>query len=236
MFHKPDFDLVARAAAVSGGGEIEVFLFGQFRYTPFIRTGGMQQSRYSDTSVRALQAHCDLVQFMVTNIRLETLADLDEIHRIEAAAFKGEPHADLVDRLRAEDALLLSQVAELNSALVGHAAYTLLTITDGDARHRLPGLGPIAVDPPFQGRGIGSALVRAGIGAMRDMGYGLLFLVGSPRYYPRFGFQPAQPLGFSSDYVEPGGPHEHFMVALLDERAPGSIRGHARFHPAFYDV
>ena len=137
---------------------------------------------------------------------------------------------------RDDGALLLSQVAELNGAIVGHAAYTLLTITDGSVVRQCPGLGPIAVDPPFQGRGIGSALVQAGIGAMRDMGYGLLFLVGSPRYYPRFGFQPAQPFGFSSDYVTPGGPHEHFMLAVLDERAPAGLRGHVRFHPAFHEV
>ena len=173
---------------------------------------------------------------MAIKIRLETAADIDEIHRIEAAAFQGEPHADLVDRLRAEDALLLSHVAELDGVIVGHAAYTLLTITDDAIIHQCPGLGPIAVDPPYQGCGIGSALVRAGIRAMRDIGYGLLFLVGSPRYYPRFGFQPAQPFGFSSDYVEPAGPHEHFMLAILDERAPGRLRGHVRFHPAFHEV
>lgn len=169
-------------------------------------------------------------------IRPETQADIDAIFAVEAAAFKGEPHAELVNLLRADGALLLSHVAELNGAIVGHAAYTLLTVTDGDIVRRLPGLGPIAVDPPFQSRGIGSALVRAGLEAMRELDYGLLFLVGSPRYYPRFGFQPAQPLGFGSDYVEPGGPHEHFMVALLDDRAPGNVRGHVRFHPAFHQV
>ncbi len=169
-------------------------------------------------------------------IRRETPADIEAIHRIEAAAFQGEAHAELVNNLRADDALLLSHVAELDGTLVGHAAYTLLTITDGDRIFQLPALGPIAVDPPVQGRGIGSALVRAGLKAMRELGYGLLFLVGSPRYYPRFGFQPAQPLGFSSDYVEPGGPHEHFMVALLGERAPVHVRGHVRFHPAFHEA
>ena len=169
-------------------------------------------------------------------IRPETSKDLAAIYAIEAAAFQGEAHAELVNRLREDGALLLSHVAVLNGAVVGHAAYTLLTITDGDRVFQLPGLGPIAVDPPVQGRGIGSALVRAGLNAMRELGYGLLFLVGSPRYYPRFGFQPAQPLGFSSDYVEPGGPHEHFMVALLEERAPVHVRGHVRFHPAFHEA
>ena len=173
---------------------------------------------------------------MAISIRTETAADIEAIFRIEAAAFEGEAHAVLVNRLRADGALLLSHVAERNGAIAGHAAYSLLTITDGDRVQHCPALGPIGVDPPLQGRGIGSALARAGLAAMREMGYGLLFLVGSPRYYPRFGFQPAQPLGFSSDYVEPGGPHEHFMVAVLDERAHGSLRGHARFHPAFAEA
>ena len=173
---------------------------------------------------------------MQIRIRPERPADIEAIHRIEAAAFEGEPHAVLVNRLRADGALLLSHVAVLNEKIVGHAAYSLLTVTDGDIVRHFPGLGPIGVDPPYQGRGIGSALVRAGLGAMRDMDYGLLFLVGSPRYYPRFGYQPAQPLGFSSDYVEPGGPHEHFMVAVLDKALPGKVRGHVRFHPAFNEV
>lgn len=173
---------------------------------------------------------------MSITIRSETPGDIEAIYRIEAAAFEGNAHADLVNLLRAEEALILSQVAVANDQIVGHAAYTLLTITDGDRLHRFPGLGPIGVHPPLQGRGIGSALVRAGLQAMRDLGYGLLFLVGSPRYYPRFGFQPAQPLGFTSDYVEADGPHEHFMVALLDESALADVRGHVRFHDAFHQV
>jgi putative acetyltransferase len=169
-------------------------------------------------------------------IRPETPADIDAIYAIEAAAFGGNPHADLVNQLRADEALLLSHVAELSDRIVGHAAYSLLTVTDGDRVHHFPGLGPIGVDPRHQGRGIGSALVRAGLKAMRELGYGLLFLVGSPRYYPRFGFQPAQPFGFTSDYVKPDGPHEHFMVAVLDEGSPGKVRGHVRFNPAFHEV
>ena len=168
-------------------------------------------------------------------IRLETPADIDAIYAVEAAAFGGAAHAELVNQLRDEGALLLSQVAESNGAIVGHAAYSLVSVTDGDRVRHFPALGPIGVAPRHQGMGIGSALARAGIHAMREEGYGLLFLVGSPRYYPRFGFQPAQSLGFTSDYVEPGGPHEHSMVALLTDGMPGDIRGHVRFHQAFAD-
>ena len=173
---------------------------------------------------------------MSINIRPETPADIEAIYRVEAAAFEGEPHGDLVNRLRADGALLLSHVAELNGEIVGHAAYSFVSVTDGDCVRHIPALGPIAVSPPLQGEGIGSALVHAGLRALKAAGHGLVFLVGSPKYYPRFGYQPAQPLGFTSDYVEPGGRHEHFMVALLDETMPGEIRGHVRFHPAFAEV
>ena len=173
---------------------------------------------------------------MQIDIRLERPGDLEQIYAIEAAAFGGEAHARLVDALRADDALILSQVAEVEGEIVGHAAYSFISVTDGDCVRRFPALGPIAVSPPLQSQGIGSALARAGLRALTEAGYGMAFLVGSPNYYPRFGYLPAQPLGFSSDYVEPGGSHQHFMVALLQDSMPGEVRGHVRFHPAFAEV
>ncbi len=173
---------------------------------------------------------------MNLDIRRERPDDHRPIFAIEAAAFDTDAEARLVDLLRAADALILSQVAEIKGVIVGHAAYSLVTVTDGASVRRFPALGPIAVSPPLQRQGIGSALVRAGLRAMRALDYELLFLVGSPRYYPRFGFQPAQPLGFTSDYVEPGGAHEHFMVALLRESVPDGVGGHVQFHPAFAEV
>lgn len=173
---------------------------------------------------------------MKIDIRRERPDDIQAIFDLEAAAFDTDAEARLVDLLRADDALLLSQVAGFHGEIVAHGAYSLVTITDGGCVRRFPALGPIAVSPPAQRQGIGSALIRAGMRALRDMGYELLFLVGSPRYYPRFGFQPAQPLGFTSDYVEPGGAHEHFMLAQLQESMPEGVRGHVRFHPAFDEV
>lgn len=166
-------------------------------------------------------------------IRKETEADTSSIYDLEAAAFGRAAEAELTNLLRAADALLLSHVALLDGEIAGHAAYSLMTITDGDTLRHQPALGPIAVLPAHQGRGIGSALVKAGLQAMTEAGYALLFLVGHTSYYPRFGFQPAFPQGFTSDYVKPGGRHEHFMVAVLDQETAGDIRGHTRFHPAF---
>ena len=173
---------------------------------------------------------------MQISIRHEIPKNIKDIHGLEVKAFGRSEEADLVDRLRDEGALWLSQVALSNDQLVGHAAYSLVKVSDGESVWRFPALGPIAVEPARQGHGIGGALIRAGIEVVRDAGYGLLFLVGHPTYYPRFGFQPALPLGFSSDWVKPDGPHEHFMALVLDQSLIGSVRGHMRYHEAFTDV
>ena len=166
-------------------------------------------------------------------IREEHSDDIDCIYNLEAEAFGRASEADLVNLLRDDDALILSQVTLLNDEIVGHAAYSLVSITNGDSIHHSPALGPIAVAPAHQRQGIGSTLIHAGMKALTEMGYGLLFLVGHVTYYPRFGFQPALPLGFTSDYIQPGGRHEHFMVAILSAQGTGNLRGHVRFHPTF---
>jgi len=172
---------------------------------------------------------------MQISIRRELPEDIKEIHTLEAEAFGGRLQADIVDRLRDDGALWLSQVALVDDRIVGHAAYSLVEISHNSNNWHFPALGPIAVAPAYQRQGIGSALIRAGIEVVGEAGFGLLFLVGSPNYYPRFGFQPALPLGFTSDYVKPSGRHEHFMALVLDQSLIGSVRGHMRFHGAFPD-
>lgn len=166
-------------------------------------------------------------------IRPEEPGDIQTIHAIERAAFDSAIQPKIVDDLREAGALWLSHVAILDGEIAGHCAYSLATIDDGETIHDCLALGPIAVHPAHQGAGIGGAMIRAGIAALRQAGVGLLFLVGSPDYYPRFGFQAALPLGFTSDYVEDSNRHEHFMVFAIDERLIGKARGHMRFHAAF---
>ncbi len=166
-------------------------------------------------------------------IRRELPRDIGAIYALTKAAFGRAAEADLLKRLRDENALLLSQVALLDAAVVGHAGYSLVTVSAGSRRERFPALGPIAVVPSHQRRGIGGMLVRAGMAALRAQGHSLLFLVGHVSYYPRFGFQPALPLGFTCDYVSDPARHQHFMVAILNDWQPGEAGGHVRFHPAF---
>ena len=173
---------------------------------------------------------------MRLSIRNELAQDIRDIQVLEAEAFGRRVEADLVNRLRADGALWLSQVALIDDRIVGHAAYSLVEISHKAQRWSFPALGPIAVTPARQRQGIGSALVRAGMEVVAEAGFGFLFLVGHPGYYPRFGFQPATPLGFSSDWVEPGGAHEHFMTLVLDQSLVGRVRGHMRYHAAFADA
>ena len=164
-------------------------------------------------------------------IRQEQPADIKSIYDLTVDAFQRRDEADLIDRLRADQAVWLSQAALLDGKIVGHALYSHATVTDGLIVHECLALGPIAVDPAYQRQGIGGQLIRSGLREVKAAGHGLLFLVGHPSYYPRFGFRPAQPLGFTSDYVKDRRRHVHFMVAVLDKNL--SLRGHLRFHPAF---
>lgn len=166
-------------------------------------------------------------------IRKEQPADINAIYAVEHDAFGQPDEADLVNRLRDQDAVWLSQVAVLDGKIVGHALYSMVTVTNGDTIREFPALAPLAVVTSHQKQGIGSQLMEAGLQVARDTGYGLMFLIGHPSYYPRFGFQPALPLGFTSDYVQNDAHHEHFMVAVLDDSLRNMVRGHVRYHPTF---
>ena len=96
----------------------------------------------------------------------------------------------------------------------------------------LHALAPMAVHPDFQRRGVGSALVRAGLEAARRLGHKSVVVLGHAEYYPRFGFVPARPRG-----IEPPlqAPDEAFMLIELVPGALAGVRGTVRY-PAAYDA
>jgi putative acetyltransferase len=167
-------------------------------------------------------------------IRPETLADQDGVRAVITRAFGQPGEAVLVDALRAASALTISLVATLDRRVVGHIAFSPITIEPAPATAQtLLGLAPLAVDPDWQGQGIGSALVEAGLAACLELGAGLVVVLGHHDFYTRFGFETALPHGLTCDYEVP---IEAFMVRELIPGTLAAIRGRVHYHAAFAGV
>jgi putative acetyltransferase len=160
-------------------------------------------------------------------IRTETQADHAAIDEILGAAFAqapggGQVERSIVEALRKEGALMLSLVADIDGRIAGHIAFSPVII--GDRANGWYGLGPLAVAPGDQRRGIGSALVLAGIAELERLRARGCVVLGEPDYYARFGFR------HMPELVYPDAPAEYFMALPFGEH---SVQGHVAYHPAF---
>ena len=160
------------------------------------------------------------------NIRDERAGDEAAIAGVIERAFALTEHsngteAQIVERLRAAGALAISLVAERDGAVVGHIAFSPVTV--GAARGWF-GLGPVAVERGHQGEGIGAALIEAGLARLRSSGANGCVVLGDPRYYARFGFRVIGGLTY------PTAPASCFQALTLSGEPP---RGEVRYHPAF---
>ena len=163
-------------------------------------------------------------------IRKETAEDIQSIRAIVHAAFGAVGEANLVDGLRRSGALTLSVVAVVGSRIVGHVAFSPVTIA---GPHLALALAPMAVAPDCQRRGIGSALIRWSLEECRRLQCGVVIVVGEPTYYSRFGFTPASPFGIECPFPVPP---EAFMVLELSHGAASECRGMVRYRPEFDSV
>ncbi len=160
-------------------------------------------------------------------IRPENPGDIEIIAGITELAFRTCPHGNhteqfIIEELRNNSALSISLVAELDNQVVGHIAFSPVEISGGSLNWYT--LGPISVTPELQGRGIGKALIEAGLAALRDLGAEGCMLVGEPRFYERFGFRSHPELTMD------GVPQEVLLSLTLGERSTG---GEVTLHAAF---
>ncbi len=160
-------------------------------------------------------------------IRDETKDDIAAISDVTVAAFESmqiSSHTEqfVVDALRAANALTLSLVAEVDERVVGHIAFSPITISDGTPNWY--GLGPVSVLPTHQQMGIGKALIREGLSRLKNLGAGGCCLVGHPQYYIKFGFENTPGL------VLEGVPPEVFFALSFDGGHP---QGKVMFHEGF---
>jgi len=160
-------------------------------------------------------------------IRNETTFDIEAISEITIAAFRTlaiSNHTEqfVINALRNANALTISLVAEVDGRVVGHIAFSPVTISDGSPNWY--GLGPVSVSPEYQKQGIGKSLVNEGLSLLKAMGGKGCALVGDPAYYQRFGFRNIPSL------IHDDIPQEVFLALPFDNRIP---QGTVVFHEGF---
>lgn len=164
---------------------------------------------------------------MDITLREEMPGDDRRIERVIEAAFRKAQHTNhaeqfIVKSLRECDALTLSLVAEVDGEIVGQVAISPVCISDGALNWY--GLGPISVLPAYQGKGVGSRLMRAALEVIKAKGAAGCVVLGEPGYYGRFGFKAAAGLTL------PGVPPEYFQALSFG----GDLaQGEVGFHQAF---
>ncbi len=124
-------------------------------------------------------------------IRHELPVDQAAIERLHERAFGPGRFARTAFRLRegVPPDPALSFAAHVGTFLVGSVKVTPVAA----GGHTALMLGPLTVDPAFEGRGIGAALMNRSIEAARAAGHDLIMLVGDAPYYARFGFKVIPP-------------------------------------------
>jgi putative acetyltransferase len=161
-------------------------------------------------------------------IRNETISDIEAISKITIAAFQNlaiSNHTEqfIINALRDANALTISLVAEVDGKVVGHIAFSPISISDDSLNWY--GLGPISVLPEYQKQGIGKSLILKGLSLLKDMGGRGCALVGDPNYYKRFGFRNIPEL------IHEGIPQEVFLVLPFEKKIP---HGSVEFHKGFW--
>jgi putative acetyltransferase len=162
-----------------------------------------------------------------TVIRNETDADIDAIAEVTIAAFRtlevsNQTEQFIITALRAAKALTVSLVAELDDRVIGHIAFSAVTISDGTKDWY--GLGPVSVLPDSQSQGTGTALVKEGLSVLKKLNAAGCCVVGHPSYYRKFGFDNPSEL-----VLESVPPEVFFALSFSGHTPQGTVSFHEEF-------
>ncbi|MGE6444578.1 GNAT family N-acetyltransferase [Pseudomonas bubulae] len=157
---------------------------------------------------------------MHMTIRNEQPQDIEAINRLTEAAFRNEEYSShtehfIVNALRRTGQLSISLVAAEHDEILGHVAISPVSISSGVTGWY--GLGPISVRPDRQGKGIGSALMKAALQQLRQQGAAGCVVLGDPAYYGRFGFKAHPGLEL------PDVPPEYFQALSFTGELPVGV-------------
>jgi putative acetyltransferase len=166
------------------------------------------------------------------HIRDEAPGDLNAIRSLHEQAFETKAEARLVDLLRARGKGIISLVADVGGEIAGHILFSPVAIKPPAVRWNALGLAPLAVIPRMQRQGIGSKLVKSGLQRCRQTGIELVFVLGHPHYYPKFGFMPASTFGFENEYQV----DQAFMVIVINPGVSVKYRGLVKYAPEFNEM
>ena len=165
----------------------------------------------------------------MARIRAEQPGDHQAIHDLHRRGFPTNGEARLVDLLRAAGRLSVSLVAEIDNRMVGHVAFSPVTVTSGLVG---AGLAPISVDSAHRRQGIAAELVAMGLQSCKTAGFGWAVVLGDPYYYSRFGFQPGLDFGLTDEY---GGGLAFQVVELAPDGVPRNA-GLVKYAPEFQSL
>ncbi|ACD53627.1 N-acetyltransferase [Clostridium botulinum] len=176
---------------------------------------------------------------MSLKIRNESKKDYKTIYLLVKDAFKTAEHSDgnehnLIDTLRTSESYIpeLSLLAEIDEKIVGYIMFTKLFIENQNGKFESLALAPLAVHPQYQDIGIGSKLIIEGLNIAKNLGFKSAIVLGSEKYYPKFGFKEASDFGIKAPFEVPS---ENFMVIELQENALKDINGNVIYAKEFFE-
>lgn len=167
---------------------------------------------------------------MNLQVRKALESDRQSISTVVIAAFgtaPGNEITDLITDLLADPSAqpLLSLVATVNDHVVGHILFTNARIKHSQRLVYSAILAPLSVHPEYQNQGIGGQLIKEGLKQLKAAGIELVFVLGHPSYYPRYGFSAAGIKGFDAPYPIPPENSDAWMVQELHSGVIGHVKG-----------
>ena len=165
-------------------------------------------------------------------IRQEKIKEYEEVYHVIKTAFETAEHSDgnehdLVVALRKSNNFIpkLSLVAIEDNKIVGYILFTKIKIGQFEEL----ALAPLGVLPEYQHQSVGSKLIEEGHKIAKNLGYHYSVVLGSEKYYPKFGYIPAIQYGIKAPFDVP---NENFMAIKLNE-ANTEIKGIVQYAKEF---
>ncbi len=168
-------------------------------------------------------------------IRPELSNDYNKITSLYDQAFEQAVEGKLVEALRRNPLFIkgLSLIAILGDQVVGHILFFPVFIKGGNNIFRSLSLAPMSVLPGFRAKGIGSALMYAGLDEAKAGKFDSVVVPGPRSFYPHFGFKPASLFEINPP---PGIPDDLFFAMELRPEGLSGVKGMVDYPDEFSRV